>query len=76
MKAVGVTVWFGSYIHDLDEFVFNVRGMLDWTTVRYRDQLQAILDGDMKTSMMGQWTGVQPLDAILTTGNMFFKKSA
>ena len=71
IETAGVSIWLGSYLQDLDGFVFKVRGLLKFEQGGRMDMLSAILSGDTRNVLVGTWNG-PPLMQVLTHNNPFF----
>jgi len=73
IKSVGVSIWRGSYINDLDGFVFKTRGKLDFERENYTDSLKSILAMDQQNLLVAEWKGEQPIRVVLTKQNSYFR---
>jgi hypothetical protein len=72
IETKGVMVWHVAYIEHLDEFVYKVRGLLNFARKPGMDSLRRILACDNNTLLSVGWKG-PPLIKILTASNIHFK---
>jgi HEPN domain-containing protein len=74
VQVAGASIWTGKHISDLDAFVFQSRGFLDFEKARFGDSLNAILNNERsKSSHLAMWRFPIPLRRILTARNAYFK---
>lgn len=73
VQVAGAWVWKGSYLNDLDGFVFKTRSLLDFAKIRWDDALKSILERNRRSALMSTWTGKQPLRVVLTKNNSYFQ---
>jgi HEPN domain len=73
VQLAGVSVWKGSYLHDLDAFVFKARSFLDFSKITFDDGLKSILERNRGSALMSTWAGKTPLRVVLTKNNHYFK---
>lgn len=74
-QTKGVFVWSDIFIKELDQIVFEARGLIDYSSQQKRDGLKAILDENKEHILVAGWKlpGISALD-ILTSHNDYFKK--
>jgi hypothetical protein len=73
VQVAGASIWLGSYLQDLDSFVFRTRSLLDFTKIRFDDGLKSILDRNRRSALMATWRGKTPLRVVLTKDNRYFR---
>lgn len=71
---VGGFAWTDSNIKQLDELVFNTRGLLDFSSKPTLDNLKAILNEDSKIGFVKDWRlPTISLKQVLVSSNDFYK---
>ena len=72
---VGGFAWTDSNIRQLDELVFNIRGLLDFSSKPTLDNLKSVLNEDSKIGFVSDWKlPTLSIKQVLTQDNQYFKR--
>lgn len=68
----GVSFWQSSHINLLDSFVYNVRGLLDFSIINIVDGIQSLIDDDKRHIFSSQWNvSTSARDALMSNNKHF-----
>jgi HEPN domain-containing protein len=73
LQIAGASMWSDEHLDDLDGFVFKTRSFLDFSKIKYDDNLKSVLERNGKNILVSLWQGHPPIRIVLTKKNRYFK---